>query len=376
MSTELTARSTTRLLYLDGIRALAAWYVVVHHMWIESFPGFPRNTGPVGVGWLRWGHLAVAVFIVLSGFSLSLAPARHGDHAVGGSAEFLRRRAWRILPTYWVALFLSFVALVLFTGRLDVVNPRSVVVYGLLLQDVIGAPTPNGAFWSIALEWHLYFLFPGLLWAVRRWGQSVTVAATTAVVTVLFLLSSEFDALRKIGTLVPQFLVLFTFGIAAGRAVVRHGTADATSQRWLGAGVGAAFAVALTIFVLVAPERLMGADFYWLDLGVGALVALLCYSLGRGALPGVAAALGSGPMVVLGSFSYSVYLIHAPIFFGVMYWVADPLTSSPMGRFLVLLLVGIPAVAAGSYALFRLVERPAMERRWPRVPGLRRLPAG
>ena len=37
---------------------------------------------------------------------------------------------------------------------------------------------------------------------------------------------------------------------------------------------------------------------------------------------------------------------NAPIFFGVMYWVADPLTSSPMGRFLVLLLVvrGLPAL--------------------------------
>ncbi|MFZ4517975.1 MAG: acyltransferase family protein [Microthrixaceae bacterium] len=376
MSTQPTTRPATRFLFLDGIRALAAWYVVLHHMWIESFPGFPRNTGPAAVGWLRWGHVAVAVFIVLSGFSLSLVPARHGDRVTGGPAEFIRRRAWRILPTYWVALFLSFVALVLFTGRLDVISLRSVVVYGLLLQDLVGAQTPNGAFWSIALEWHLYFLFPGLLLAVRRWGPTVTVITTTAAVTVLFLLSSEVEPLRKIGTLTPQFLVLFTFGLVAGRSVVRHGPAGDAVRRGLGLGVSTAVVAVAFVFVLTAPDRLMVADFYLLDLVVGALVASLCYSLARGALPGVAGVLGSGPMVLLGSFSYSVYLIHAPIFFGVMYWVADPLTSTRMGRFLVLLVVGVPAVAAGSYALFRLVERPSMERRWPRVPGLRRVPAG
>src|SRR5690349_16715719 len=48
---------------LDGIRGLAALYVVVHHCWLLSFPGYPANTGPAWGGWLLYGRLAVVMFI-------------------------------------------------------------------------------------------------------------------------------------------------------------------------------------------------------------------------------------------------------------------------------------------------------------------------
>ena len=67
-----------RVVGLDGIRGLAALYVVVHHCWLLTFHGYPANTGPVWLGWLLYGHLAVVVFITLSGFSLAVSPARNG----------------------------------------------------------------------------------------------------------------------------------------------------------------------------------------------------------------------------------------------------------------------------------------------------------
>src|SRR5215218_5265657 len=96
-----------RVGWLDGIRAGAALFVVLHHMWLAVWPSFPSNAGPWWVGWLLYGHLAVAVFIVVSGFSLALAPLRHGARLNGGVPRFVRRRAWRILPAYWAALVLS-----------------------------------------------------------------------------------------------------------------------------------------------------------------------------------------------------------------------------------------------------------------------------
>ena len=45
---------------------------------------------------------------------------------------------------------------------------RSAVVYGLLIQDITGAPSPNGAFWSIAIEAQLYVVLPLLLVFVRK----------------------------------------------------------------------------------------------------------------------------------------------------------------------------------------------------------------
>ena len=51
-------------------------------------------------------------------------------------------------------------------------DARSVVVNGLLVQNLVGAPSPNRAFWSIAVEAQLYVLFPLLLLMVRRGARS------------------------------------------------------------------------------------------------------------------------------------------------------------------------------------------------------------
>ena len=123
-----------RIEWLDGVRALAAIYVMLHHIYLHVFPGFPESPGPFGLGWLMYGQLAVVVFIVVSGFSLGLAPARGGNRLKDGASGFFQRRAWRILPPYWVALLFSLAVahflLVEAPGR--EVNVRSLVVHGLL----------------------------------------------------------------------------------------------------------------------------------------------------------------------------------------------------------------------------------------------------
>jgi peptidoglycan/LPS O-acetylase OafA/YrhL len=173
----------TRVPWLDGVRGAAAMFVVAHHMWLAVWPAFPRDSGPWWLGPLLYGHLAVAVFIVVSGFSLALAPLRNGGVLPGGARRFIRRRAWRILPAYWVALALSTLvgATVLHsvTGGGGAIA-RTLVVHGLLVQDAIGSQAPNGAFWSIAIEWQIYFLFPLILWIARRRGFEAAAALTVA----------------------------------------------------------------------------------------------------------------------------------------------------------------------------------------------------
>src|SRR5215213_1994497 len=134
-------RGGTRVPWLDGIRGAAAIFVVLHHMWLTAWPGFPSDNGPWWLGWLLYGHMAVAIFIVVSGFSLALTPVGNGGKLKGGVRRFLRRRAWRIIPAYWAALVLSMVvtALLLRPDLAPTAIAKSLAVHGLLLQDVVGS---------------------------------------------------------------------------------------------------------------------------------------------------------------------------------------------------------------------------------------------
>src|ERR1700733_10642015 len=95
-----------RLVGWDGIRGLAALYVVINHVLLRAFPGSPVDHAPFWAAWFIYGRFAVVVFIVLSGFSLALSPARHGWR-LDKLSGFAQRRAWRILPAYWAALAFS-----------------------------------------------------------------------------------------------------------------------------------------------------------------------------------------------------------------------------------------------------------------------------
>src|SRR5262249_26058660 len=210
-----------RVAGLDGIRGLAALYVVVHHCWLLTFRGYPADTGPVWLGWLLYGHLAVVVFITLSGFSLAISPAGRGWR-LGGTARFARRRAWRILPPYWAALVFSLVIAWTVTPQPHSGPPtgRSMIVYGLLLQDNVTAPVPNGAFWSIAVEAELYLIFPLLLLIRRRAGAAtVLAAAVTVPVVAIALLPPGVPTVDRLTGLTPHFAPLFAVGMLAAGIV-------------------------------------------------------------------------------------------------------------------------------------------------------------
>src|SRR6476661_2541895 len=174
-----------RLAGLDGVRGLAALFVVVNHVFLRAFPGYPVDTAPLWAAWCIYGRFAVVLFIVLSGFSLALSPARHGWR-LDGLARFARRRARRILPAYWGALVFSLIVAWLLVPPPGQRAPGapSVLVNGLLLQNLIHVPSPDRSFWSIAVEVQLYVAFPLLLLLVRRVGATAMLTTVTALVVV------------------------------------------------------------------------------------------------------------------------------------------------------------------------------------------------
>lgn len=314
--------------YLDGLRGLAALYIVMHHTFLEG-QGDGTGLSPrlaLATMWLHLGPAAVGVFIVLSGFCLMLPVARSQDrHQPGGTAQFFKRRAWRILPPYYAALALCLL-LIAFVPDLGHPVPGSrwnaalpafradvLLSHLLLLHNLrwdwnwkIDYPM-----WSVSTEWEIYFLF-GLvllpLW--RRFGVGSVLGTT-------FLLALVLDPLFPQAKFVYGFL--FAMGMT-GAAFCFPSASENTPWRdrlpWGLLAAGSALLFVGTLKICAASslcQRLFLGD----DLvGLGTM-ALLIYGvqhLSRGpAQNPLIRLLQARPTVLLGTFSYSLYLIHAPV---------------------------------------------------------------
>jgi peptidoglycan/LPS O-acetylase OafA/YrhL/phosphatidylglycerophosphate synthase len=307
-----------RLAGLDGLRGLAALFVVVNHVFLRAFPGYPVDRAPFWAAWFIYGRFAVVVFIVLSGFSLALAPARHGWR-LDGVARFARRRARRILPAYWAALAFSLAVAWLLVPPPGEGAPdaRSVLVNGLLVQNLVGAPSPNRAFWSIAVEAQLYVVFPLLLVLVRRWGTTAMVATVTLVVATVGVLGPHVPRLDVfVIQSPPDLAALFAVGILAAGIVAGAGAGAGAGVRrrswpWSWLALGAVTPVIATISRRGSVWTL--DHLLWVDLALGPAVGCLLAGLATGRPAPLLRLLDARPMRNLGLSSYSLYLTHGPI---------------------------------------------------------------
>lgn len=355
-------RGANRVLWLDGIRGAAAIFVVLHHIWLTTWPGFPTDTGPWWLGWLLYGQLAVAVFIVVSGFSLALVPLRNAGKLPGGTQRFLRRRAWRILPAYWAALAVSILvtALILRPDLEAAAIGKSFAVHGLLLQDVVGSDSPNGALWSIAIEWQIYFVFPLILLLARWTSLATSVLVTTIVVLGAHAIAAIGAPFDKITDLTPQFLALFALGVLAVQ--LGSGARAARLRLPLGATGLAAFSAFVLLAVSQGSEWVV-ARFFWMDLLFGLGVACVLALMHAGATAPARGFFASPAAVWLGLFSYSIYLVHDPILGVLNKYAFGPMDTSPIVTFGLTIALGLPVILGLCYAFHLGFEAPFLRHR-------------
>ena len=351
-----------RLAGLDGIRGLAALYVVVNHVFLRAFPGYPADHAPFWAGWFIYGRFAVVVFIVVSGFSLALAPARHGWR-LDGVAEFAQRRARRILPAYWAALAFSLAVawLVVPQPGHGIPDAKSLLVNGLLVQNIVAAHSPNAAFWSMAVEAQLYLLLPLLLLVVRRRGAIAMLAVVTLVVAAVGIFGPH---IARLDTFViqspPDLAALFAVGILTAGVV--SATQARRSWPWAWLALAAVAPVLVTVWLQGSVWTL--DHLFWIDLALGPAVGCLLAGLATGRPAPLLRVLDTRPMRSLGSFSYSLYLTHAPI----VAFVCERIVAHrvPLGvpAFLVSLALVLPLTIAFARGFAALFETP-----FRRAPG-------
>ena len=351
-----------RLAGLDGIRGLAALYVVVNHVFLRAFPGYPVDHAPFWAGWFIYGRFAVVVFIVLSGFSLALSPARHGGR-LDGVSRFARRRARRILPAYWAALVFSLAVAWLLVPQpgYGVPDARSVLVNGLLIQNLVATHSPNAAFWSMAVEAQLYFAFPLLLLMARRWSAVAMVASVTLVVAAIGFVGPH---ISRLDTFViqspPDLAALFALGVLTAGIV--SASAARTSWPWPWLALGAAAPLLATISVLGSVWTLN--HLLWIDLALGPAIACLLAGLATGRPGFLLRVLDARPIRNLGLSSYSLYLTHGPIVVVVYEEIVAGRVHQGVPAFLVTLALALPLTILFARVFASVFETPFLRERW------------
>lgn len=369
-----TGAAPARLGYVDGLRALAALYVVIFHIGFEVWGRYGAPTGVVRLLALPFasGHLAVSVFIVLSGFSLMLPVARKGYHLPWGAWGFYWRRARRILPPYYFAIGLSLLLAWLFIGQPTGTiwdaslhaTWRDALQHLLLANDFAldGGQKINYVFWSVALECQIYLLFPALTLLWRRYPPLFSMLLVVALSLVLaFALAPTW-----IGALpgylndefAPQYIGLFGMGMFAASIYTTPSPRWIRLRNWR---LWETLALGCALVVILLIYRL---PIYATDLFVGAgSVGLLLAASRPGWLNLIRAALEWRPLVWIGGISYSVYLIHAPLIQVIWQYALRPLGWNDLATYLALTLAGIPLIVLASWGFWYCCERPFLNSR-------------
>lgn len=355
------------LAHVEGLRAAAALMVFLNHAFAQTWitRGTPAPEFPLSL--FRYsmatGHFSVSLFIAISGFCLALPVVKNQGMLKGGPLAFFRRRARRILPPYYAALLLSLALIGTIIGKPTgtlwdvpiVVDKEAIVSHALLMQDFFRTGRINYAFWSIAVEWHIYFLFPGILLAMRRFGSFITTGVLGTLGLTLALAFWD----TRLGRANLHYVGIFCLGVVATHIAYGAEPAWARLRAWphwpkaLIASFLATWAGLLAIGIPV-PDRLMPI----LDVGVALTSFATLIWTSRTEDHAFRRILRWKPLCTLGTFSYSFYLIHAPMLQICWQFGTRPLGLSPSLTFGALCTLGLAATILVAWVFFWLVERP------------------
>jgi peptidoglycan/LPS O-acetylase OafA/YrhL len=321
----LKAGRLRRVDAIDVLRGLAAVTVVLSHY-------LPSRTVRMGAAVLlmpdAFGLYAVELFFVISGFVIFMTLER--CESVG---DFALLRFSRLYPAYWTALLvMTCVDALVLGGHVWV---GGVLVNATMVQEFVGYPHLDDAYWSLSVELAFYVNVAWLLALGRH---------------------------RRVGTIVSMWLAL-----SCAWAVMVHDP-EASHRDWIARlfalDYAPFFAMGVSFFDLTARGNrglrallipaAIGTEFLisgWEGTAVASVIAGLFFL----AVTGRLRFLTSRLTLWLGAISYSLYLIHRNLGLAAIGWMLS--RQVPVS-------VAVAVTVLGALGLATLltygVERPAL----------------
>lgn len=329
--------STARYPALDGLRGFALVGVVLCH--VLHFT----------IGWV-----GLDLFFVLSGFLVTsiLLDSKEQD---GYFRNFYVKRALRILPLYYLVLFLFFVPY-LVSGKAQLA--RLALPYLLYFQNLVftlqghwpeGFLAPLNHFWSLAVEIQFYLLFPLLIYVTPR--RALPVVCLWLIALTLGCRLFFFYHLRNpIGCYVFPFCRTDT--LFAGALTCLY------VRRYKSIRIDVlVLAIIPTLVLMCTTPDFQSTNYltfgYTLNAVMASSILLLCLSPGRW----VAHLLGNSIMRHLGKYSYGIYAFHHVYLYLIDYALTGRHRGASHGQPLIAALT-LTASYVSALVSFNLYERP------------------
>nr|WP_238783608.1 acyltransferase [Streptomyces monomycini] len=197
-----------RLRVLDGLRLLAALMVLAYH-YITLRDGWgddPQAFSPLVYHLSEYGWLGVEVFFLISGFVICMS-------AWGRSlGDFVTSRVSRLYPAYWVAVLLTAAVLTVWPNVRSADNWETVLTNLTMLQQGLGVPDVDDAYWTLFIELKFYLLFAVVVFRGVTYRRCVLFCGLWTVAGVVALKSnSDLLSVWAIAPYSPYFIAGIAF---------------------------------------------------------------------------------------------------------------------------------------------------------------------
>lgn len=325
-----------RLTALDALRGLAALGVVLFHY----LPYYDRlyDHSFSSPGFLDFGRYGVHLFFMLSGFVIFMTLERTRT-----SGQFALARAFRLLPALWAGIALTYL-MVHWLGPEDrMVSIDAALMNLTLLHEYLGYPHVDGAYWSLVIEATFYVWIALLFYGLGDW--------------------------RRIRTILWAWVLVSYAGVIWWKAI--PDALDFLLKDLLFVRYAPLFISGMLIYRAYRDRRLPALDISLLALSIGhclvaykapfSIFVLACYGIFALAVAGYLNVLSRPSLLWLGSISYTLYLVHQNIGYGLIDLTYQAGLPGQLGVMLALA-VAIALAAVLHYG----IEKPALAyyRQW------------
>lgn len=344
-----------KILELEGFRGILACWVMIFHIFSisDTIKYFPKN-----IAQIIDGENAVNVFIILSGFVISmLITSQNEDYKL-----YIIRRFFRLYPIYiiciLIALLLNVIGII--PQKFNSSELAShLILHATMLHGIIPyniLPHASGAIlnpaWSISLEWQFYLIAPLIFFITKKYRKTglLIVVLTFIILSKAANHYGNWDGAFLLSKI--QFFLLGMFSLFIYKWLVT------TSKENLKKIAAYSIPFMCLIFFTFCPFVKHFSIILWISFSLMILDSSRVDSKVGSIFSGI---MNNNLLQWLGKISYSIYLIHE-----IIIWCSVKLLNTAFNnlstsqKLFYITLITIPTTLLLSNFSYKYIEKPTI----------------